>query len=84
MKKAYVTVANELLAGMLKLPKSVNVSAVFPNGKVGPPNTFIVCLEGDGLPEPKDGEISQHVTIVYEKDQDDLVPNVRIKEIKKT
>ncbi len=87
MKKAYITVTNEFLSGMLMLPKSVNVSGVFANRKAAPPNTFIVCLEGDGLPESKDGEISQHVTIIYEKytDADNLVPNVQhsIKEIKK-
>ena len=87
MKKAYITVTNEFLSGMLMLPKSINVSGVVANGKIGPPNTFIVCLEGDGLPEAKDGEISQHVTIVYEKvtEEDNLVPNVQhsIKEIKR-
>ncbi|KKM07192.1 hypothetical protein LCGC14_1736400 [marine sediment metagenome] len=83
MKKAYITVTNEFLSGMLMLPKSINVSGVFANRKTAPSNTFIVILKGDGLPEPIGGEISQHVTIVYEKNQDDLVPNVRLKEIKK-
>ncbi len=86
MTKAYITVHNDFLSSLLKLPETVNVSGVVANGKVGPPNTFIVCLEGDGLPEPNDGEISQHVTIIYEKytDADNLVPNVHhsIKEIK--
>ncbi len=87
MKQAYITVHNEFLSALLKLPETVKVKSVVANGKIGSPNTFIVTLEGDGLPDPKEGEISQHVTIIYEKftDVDDLVPNVhtRIKEIKK-
>ncbi|HDZ14385.1 hypothetical protein LCGC14_1248520 [marine sediment metagenome] len=83
MKQAYITVHNEFLEALLKLPDNISVETVVANGKTGPPNTFIVCLEGDGLPEPKDGEISQHVTIQYETNYEDLVPNVRLKEIKK-
>ncbi len=83
MKQAYITVHNDFLSSLLKLPEAVNVSGVVANGKVGPPNTFIVCLEGDGLPKPKDGEISQHVTIQYETNYEDLVPDVKLKEIKR-
>ena len=90
MKKAYMTVTNELLEALLKLPETVRVEAVTANGKNGLPNSFVVCLEGDGLPDfakLKDGEAAQPVTIIYEKftDVDNLVPNVRqyIKEIKK-
>ena len=85
MKKAYITVHNDFLSSLLKLPDNISVETVVKNGRGSIPNTFIVILKGDGLPEPepKDGEISQHVTIVYEKNQDDLVPDIKIKEIKK-
>ena len=85
MKQAYITVHNDFLETLLKLPEDIRVETVVANGRGSIPNTFIVILKGDGLPEPeiKEGEISQHVTIVYEKNYEDLVPNVRLKEIKK-
>ncbi len=90
MKKAYITVHNEVLRGMLMVPETVKVESVVANGKDGFPNTFIACLSGDGLPEfteIKEGETVKQVTLQYEKvtEEDNLVPNVQhsLKEIKK-
>ncbi len=85
MKKAYITVHNELLRAMLKLPDTVEIEAIIVDTDGYLDGTFTVVVNGDGLPDftnCKIGEKAKQVTCIYQKSNFDLVPDVKLKEIK--
>ena len=81
MKKAYITVTNEFLRGILMLPETVEVESVAVDRENRLRDEFTVFLKGDGLPDYLEWETGKgfRVKLEYEKltDASALVPNVQ-------
>ena len=85
MKKAIARVTSKVFEQMLRLPDNVRVVDIRKDFDSAYDDIYLVKIWGDKLPdfcELSEGQKIPKVYIDFEKDNEDLIPNWRLKEIK--
>lgn len=85
MKKAIVRITSKVFEELLRLPNNVRIIDITKDFDFAYDDIYFVKLCGNELPdfcEVFEGQKIPKVYIDFEKDNEDLIPNWRLKEIK--